>query len=131
MFASEGLRTLVLGVKILTEADAEEWLSKYKKAATSLDNRDKKLTAVAVEIESNLHIVGVTAIEDRLQDGVPETIANLGNAGIKLWVLTGDKRETAIEIGYSTKVSGCVVYVSHSRFFQELICCVCYSHCRY
>lgn len=109
MFASEGLRTLVLGVKILTEADAEEWLSKYKKAATSLDNRDKKLTAVAVEIESNLHIVGATAIEDRLQDGVPETIANLGNAGIKLWVLTGDKRETAIEIGYSTKVSGCVV----------------------
>ena len=51
-----------------------------------------------------MHIVGATAIEDRLQDGVPETIANLGKAGIKLWVLTGDKRETAIEIGYSTKV---------------------------
>ena len=48
--------------------------------------------------------MGATAIEDRLQDGVPETIANLGKAGIKLWVLTGDKRETAIEIGYSTKV---------------------------
>ena len=48
--------------------------------------------------------MGATAIEDRLQDGVPETIANLGQAGIKLWVLTGDKRETAIEIGYSTKV---------------------------
>lgn len=109
MFASEGLRTLVLGVKILTDADAEEWLSKYKKAATSLENRDKKLTAVAAEIERNLHIVGATAIEDRLQDGVPETIANLGKAGIKLWVLTGDKRETAIEIGYSTKVSGSVL----------------------
>lgn len=62
------------------------------------------LTAVSNEIERDLHIVGATAIEDRLQDGVPETIANLEKAGIKLWVLTGDKRETAIEIGYSTKV---------------------------
>lgn len=103
-FASEGLRTLVLGVKILSEEEAETWLAKFKEASTSIENRDKKLTAVAYEIEKDLHIVGATAIEDRLQDGVPETIANLGKAGIKLWVLTGDKRETAIEIGYSTKV---------------------------
>ena len=59
---------------------------------------------MAYAVEKNLHIVGATAIEDKLQDGVPETIANLGKAGMKLWVLTGDKRETAIEIGYSTKV---------------------------
>jgi magnesium-transporting ATPase (P-type) len=59
---------------------------------------------VAAEIEKDLHIVGATAIEDKLQDGVPETISKLEKAGIKLWVLTGDKRETAIEIGYSTKV---------------------------
>ncbi|KAL7465170.1 hypothetical protein ACHAXS_005504 [Conticribra weissflogii] len=103
-FASEGLRTLVLGVKILTDEATEDWLKKFKNASTSIEDRDKKLTAVACEIEKNLHIVGATAIEDRLQDGVPETIANLGKAGIKLWVLTGDKRETAIEIGYSTKV---------------------------
>ena len=61
------------------------------------------MTAVAVDIERDLHIVGATALEDKLQAGVPETIANLKKAGIKLWVLTGDKRETAIEIGYSTK----------------------------
>lgn len=103
-FASEGLRTLVLGVKILSDEDAEVWLSKFKEASTSIENRDEKLTNVATEIEKDLHIVGATAIEDKLQDGVPETIANLGKAGIKLWVLTGDKRETAIEIGYSTKV---------------------------
>ncbi|KAL3785561.1 hypothetical protein ACHAW5_011309 [Stephanodiscus triporus] len=103
-FASEGLRTLVLGVRILSDEGAEKWLAKYKKAATSIENRDKKLTAVAGEIEKDLHIVGATAIEDKLQDGVPETIAKLEKAGIKLWVLTGDKRETAIEIGYSTKV---------------------------
>jgi len=103
-FASEGLRTLVLGVKILSEEETEAWLSKFKVASTSIDKRDEKLTTVAYEIEKDLHIVGATAIEDKLQEGVPETIANLGKAGIKLWVLTGDKRETAIEIGYSTKV---------------------------
>ncbi len=103
-FASEGLRTLVLGVKILSDNIAEDWLVKFKEASTSMEERSKKLTAVAYEIEKDLHIVGATAIEDKLQDGVPETIANLGKAGIKLWVLTGDKRETAIEIGYSTKV---------------------------
>ena len=103
-FASEGLRTLVLGVKILSDEETEEWLTEFKEASTSIEDRDKKLTAVAYKIERGLHIVGATAIEDRLQDGVPETIANLGKAGIKLWVLTGDKRETAIEIGYSTRV---------------------------
>ena len=103
-FASEGLRTLVLGVKLLTEESANEWLEEFKSASTSIEKRDDKLTQVALDIERDLHIVGATAIEDRLQDGVPETIANLERAGIKLWVLTGDKRETAIEIGYSTKV---------------------------
>ena len=55
-------------------------------------------------MENSLHIVGATAIEDKLQKGVPDTIARLAQAGIKLWVLTGDKRETAVEIGYSTRV---------------------------
>jgi magnesium-transporting ATPase (P-type) len=104
IFASEGLRTLVLGVRILSESESKSWLSKYTEASTSIENRDAKLTAVAVEIETKIHIVGSTAIEDKLQDGVPETIYNIARAGIKLWVLTGDKRETAIEIGYSTKV---------------------------
>ena len=103
-FASEGLRTLVLGVRILPEEEVEEWLATYKAAAKSIKNREKLLTSCALAIEKDLHIVGATAIEDRLQDGVPETIHNLEEAGIKLWVLTGDKRETAIEIGYSTKV---------------------------
>ena len=59
---------------------------------------------MAYEIKKDLHIVCTTTIEDRLQDGIPETIASLKRAGIKLWVLTRDKRQTAIEIGYSTKV---------------------------
>jgi len=103
-FASEGLRTLVLGVRFLTDSESEKWLRLYQKAASSLKNRDKRLRDAAFAIETNLHIVGATAVEDKLQVGVPETIATLSKAGIKLWVLTGDKRETAIEIGYSTKV---------------------------
>jgi magnesium-transporting ATPase (P-type) len=103
-FAKEGLRTLVLGMRVLTEGECSEWLEVYKSAATSIRNREDLLTAAATQIERDLHIVGATAIEDKLQKNVPETIATLAKAGIKLWVLTGDKRETAVEIGYSTAV---------------------------
>jgi magnesium-transporting ATPase (P-type) len=103
-FASEGLRTLVLGVRFLTEAQCEKWLDQYKSATTSIKDREQLLREAAYSIERQIHIVGATAIEDKLQVGVPRTIATLGKAGIKLWVLTGDKRETAIEIGYSTNV---------------------------
>jgi len=103
-FASEGLRTLVLGLRILTEKECEDWLAQHKLAASSINDRDRLLTAAASDIECKMHIVGATAIEDKLQKGVPETIQKLEQSGIKLWVLTGDKRETAIEIGYSTRV---------------------------
>jgi len=103
-FASEGLRTLVLGVRILTEEECAQWMAQYKAASVSISNRDELLVEAAFAIETELHIVGATAIEDKLQDGVAQTIANLAQAGIRLWVLTGDKRETAIEIGYSTRV---------------------------
>eukprot|EP00501_MAST-03F_sp_TOSAG23-6_P001510 GSMAST32.ASY1.ANO1.1571.1 assembled CDS len=62
------------------------------------------LTATAAEIEVNMHIVGASAIEDKLQDGIAPCIASLHEAEIKLWVLTGDKMETAINIGKSTEV---------------------------
>lgn len=60
--------------------------------STSMDDRDGKLDSVYEEIEQNMILIGATAIEDKLQDGVPETIANLALAGIKIWVLTGDKQ---------------------------------------
>ena len=112
IFASEGLRTLVLGVRVLSEMECADWLRKYNIAATAIENRDEQLTAVAKQIETQIHIVGSTAIEDKLQDKVPETIHNISRAGIKLWVLTGDKRETAIEIGYSTKVLDPKMYIT-------------------
>jgi len=55
-------------------------------------NRDAQLSEVYEDIEKDLTLLGATAIEDKLQDGVPETIANLSLAGIKIWVLTGDKQ---------------------------------------
>ncbi|XP_029405747.2 phospholipid-transporting ATPase ID isoform X2 [Bactrocera dorsalis] len=103
-FAGEGLRTLVLAERHLDEAYYMDWSQRQQIAAVSLDAREEKLNAMYEEIESDLILVGVTAIEDKLQDGVPQTIANLQMAGIKIWVLTGDKQETAINIGYSCQL---------------------------
>ncbi|XP_053948295.1 probable phospholipid-transporting ATPase IM isoform X3 [Anastrepha ludens] len=103
-FAGEGLRTLVLAERRLDEDYYMEWLERQQIAAVSLDAREEKLSAMYEEIESELILVGVTAIEDKLQDGVPQTIANLQMAGLKIWVLTGDKQETAINIGYSCQL---------------------------
>ncbi|KAK1596834.1 phospholipid-translocating P-type ATPase [Colletotrichum navitas] len=101
MFAREGLRTLCIAQRELTEQQYEAWRKEYDAAAAALEHREEKLEEVADHIERELTLLGGTAIEDRLQDGVPDTIALLGDAGIKLWVLTGDKVETAINIGFS------------------------------
>lgn len=101
MFAADGLRTLCLAVKELDRDAYEEWNSKYNQAALQISGREAAIDAISEEIETELMLVGATAIEDKLQDGVPEAIATLLNAGLKMWVLTGDKMETAINIGYS------------------------------
>ncbi|KAK4948210.1 phospholipid transporting ATPase, partial [Elasticomyces elasticus] len=100
-FAREGLRTLCVAERELSEEYYQEWVRDHDFAAQSLTDRDDRLEEVADRIERDLMLLGGTAIEDRLQDGVPDTIALLGRAGIKLWVLTGDKVETAINIGFS------------------------------
>lgn len=97
-FAAAGLRTLILGKRELSAADAEAWLESFK-VAEAADDRDAALKRAAAAIEVGVELVGATGIEDKLQDGVPSTIADLATAGIKLWVLTGDKMETAINIG--------------------------------
>jgi len=70
-------------------------------AEQDLDNAEEKLQKVYQDIENDLEFLGITAIEDRLQDGVPETIESLRQAGLAVWVLTGDKMQTAIEIARS------------------------------
>jgi magnesium-transporting ATPase (P-type) len=66
-----------------------------------ITNRDERLDEIYAEIETGLKLVGSSAIEDRLQDAVAQTLQSLKSVGIKVWVLTGDKVETAINIGYS------------------------------
>lgn len=100
-FANEGLRTLCLAEKELTPEEYAEWNERHEVAAAAVINREERMEEVADSIERDLMLIGGTAIEDRLQEGVPESIALLGDAGIKLWVLTGDKVETAINIGFS------------------------------
>lgn len=100
-FANEGLRTLCLAYRFIAADEYKAWNRRYQEACASIYNREEKMDEVCEEIESNMLLMGGTAIEDRLQDGVPETIAELARSGIKIWVLTGDKTETAINIGYS------------------------------
>ncbi|KAF2017278.1 phospholipid-translocating P-type ATPase [Aaosphaeria arxii CBS 175.79] len=101
MFAREGLRTLCIAQREISEEEYQEWNRDYDIAANSVNGREEKLEEVSDRIENHLWLLGGTAIEDRLQDGVPDAISLLGKAGIKLWVLTGDKVETAINIGFS------------------------------
>ncbi|KAF8880731.1 hypothetical protein CPB85DRAFT_1442956 [Mucidula mucida] len=103
-FANEGLRTLTLAYKVISYPEYISWSERYHEASVSIDDREEKIDAVSEELEKDLRLLGATAIEDRLQDGVPETIADLKRAGIKIWVATGDKLETAIAIGRSTNL---------------------------
>uniref|UniRef100_A0A671VLQ5 Phospholipid-transporting ATPase n=1 Tax=Sparus aurata TaxID=8175 RepID=A0A671VLQ5_SPAAU len=100
-FANATLRTLCLCYKDISADEYAAWSRKHKDAQVAMVDRDAALDRVYEEIESNLMLIGATAIEDKLQDGVPETIATLAKADIKIWVLTGDKKETAENIGYS------------------------------
>ncbi|XP_042476999.1 phospholipid-transporting ATPase 1-like isoform X2 [Macadamia integrifolia] len=103
-YSSFGLRTLVVAMRELSGPEFEQWQSAYERASTALIGRASLLRSVACDVEKNLHILGASAIEDKLQEGVPEAIESLRQAGIKVWVLTGDKQETAISIGYSCKL---------------------------
>lgn len=103
-FSTEGLRTLLYSFKWLNKSEYEEWANEYHEAKIALVDRAKKLEVIGGKIEYNFELLGATAIEDKLQDGVSDAIEKLRAAGIKLWMLTGDKRETAINIGYSCRL---------------------------
>lgn len=76
--------------------DYSLWSHRYHEATIALENREEQIEEVSNELEQDLRLLGATAIEDKLQDGVPEAIADLKRAGIRIWVATGDKLETAI-----------------------------------
>lgn len=101
-FSVQGLRTLVLGTRLLTPEAYEEWDARYQEVARSLaDDREKRIDEISAELEKDFELVGMTAIEDKLQEGVPQSIETLRMAGMKVWMITGDKMETAINIGIS------------------------------
>src|SRR5204862_1526241 len=92
------------GDRYLDEEEFSAWRKIYSEATTSLVNRQEMIEHAAEEIENGFELAGATGIEDKLQKGVPEAIDKLRRANIKLWMLTGDKRETAINIGHSCRL---------------------------
>jgi magnesium-transporting ATPase (P-type) len=103
-FAGEGLRTLLLAKRELSDETWRRWNKIYEAASVSLIDRDLALESAAEDVEVSMEILGSTAIEDKLQIGVPDAISHLAAAKIKIWVLTGDKEETAINIGFACQL---------------------------
>ena len=102
--ATKGLRTLVLTQKIISKEDFEAWNREYQDAISSMENRKEKIAQTVSKLENNMDFLCVTGVEDLLQDDVANTIDNLRNAGMKVWMLTGDKVETATCISISAGI---------------------------
>lgn len=104
LYARQGLRVLLIAKRNLDPVEFSEWYSKHQECEMSTENREKRVRESFELLERNLTLLGLTGIEDRLQESVPETISNLLAAGIIIWVLTGDKTETAINIAFSARL---------------------------
>ncbi|KAH7837035.1 hypothetical protein Vadar_008720 [Vaccinium darrowii] len=101
-FAEDGLRTLAFAYRRIEETQYEEWNTMFSKAKETMGpQRDELLESASEMIENNLILVGAVAVEDKLQKGVPECIDKLAQAGLKIWLLTGDKKETAVNVGFA------------------------------
>ncbi|PVV02843.1 hypothetical protein BB560_002693, partial [Smittium megazygosporum] len=104
-FANAGLRTLVFGYRIISQSEYDVWSQKYRNATACLTgDRQRLIDEACADIEHSLEYIGSTGIEDKLQEKVPDCVASLRSAGIKVWVLTGDKMETAINIGFASNL---------------------------
>ncbi|CAG8739235.1 14284_t:CDS:2, partial [Racocetra persica] len=103
-YIADGLRTLFIAMREISDEEYRVWSTVYEKASTSLVDRQEELDKAAEMVEKNLFLLGATAIEDKLQDDVPETISTLQQAGIKIWVLTGDTQENSVQIGFNCKL---------------------------
>jgi len=102
--AREGLRTLVVAKKVLTEDQYVDFDSRYHQAKMSIQERNSKMSAIIESLERDMELLCLTGVEDKLQDNVRPTLEMLRNAGIRTWMLTGDKLETAICIAKSAKM---------------------------
>lgn len=103
-FATQGLRSLFVAMKKINRRDFDSWYPNYQKAYEALSSKEELFEKAELLILKHLTLLGCTAVEDKLQDEVPETIESLLEAGINIWILTGDKLETAMNIGYSCRL---------------------------
>jgi phospholipid-translocating ATPase len=94
----------MFGYRFVNGDEYTTWRKLFHNATTSLVNRQDMIESAAELIEKDFELAGATGIEDKLQDGVPDTIEKLQRANIKIWMLTGDKRETAINIAHSARL---------------------------
>jgi len=121
--AQKGLRTLVISEKLIQEEEFEAWFDRYREAQADLNERERKIREVVEELEVDMELLGVTGVEgkvrrfsiDKLQDEVALTIEKLRTAGLKIWMLTGDKIETATCIA----ISACIKHKKHKLFFMR------------
>jgi phospholipid-translocating ATPase len=119
--AREGLRTLVMARKRLSAQLYNEYKEKHHEASVKLEARNEAMGAVVAEfLERDLELLGLTGVEDKLQDDVKSTLELLRNAGIKIWMLTGDKIETARCIAISTKL------VARNQYIHEIAKRMCF-----
>uniref|UniRef100_A0A8C5CAB6 Phospholipid-transporting ATPase n=1 Tax=Gadus morhua TaxID=8049 RepID=A0A8C5CAB6_GADMO len=102
--AIEGLRTLCVAYRALTPEQYEETYRLLNEARLALHDRDRRLAEAYDQIETQLVLLGATAVEDRLQEEAADTVESLHQAGMKVWVLTGDKMETAAATCYASKL---------------------------
>jgi phospholipid-transporting ATPase len=102
--SAKGLRTLLMAMRVIDPDEFKDFNQRVAEAERDVMKRDKLLADIFDDFERGLVLLGATAVEDRLQDNVPSTIHDLQDAGIKIWMLTGDKLETAENIGYSCKL---------------------------
>uniref|UniRef100_A0A158QD87 Phospholipid-transporting ATPase n=1 Tax=Hymenolepis diminuta TaxID=6216 RepID=A0A158QD87_HYMDI len=103
-YSRSGLRTLVMAKRVISESEYQKWSAQWTAADNDYTNAEELKYKLMEDIEVNLELLGATGIEDSLQDGVPDTISALREAGMKVWVLTGDKEETATSIAYAAKL---------------------------
>ncbi|KAF8005066.1 hypothetical protein HF325_000523 [Metschnikowia pulcherrima] len=113
--AREGLRTLVIGRKKLGASVFEEFTKAYEHASLSMQERDSNMQRVVGQyLETNVELLGLTGVEDKLQKNVKQSIELLRNAGVKIWMLTGDKVETAKCVAISAKL------ISRGQFVHQI-----------
>lgn len=122
--ARDGLRTLLIAKKVLSVEEYDTFCNAYEQAKLEIDDRAGKMLAIQISLENNMELLGLTGVEDKLQDRVRPTLENLRNANMKVWMLTGDKIETAISIALSSRLlnkSDSYLIISNCETREELV----------